>query len=30
VRGSGDVRVLGNPSQRVVSRTGSGSVAFNQ
>ncbi len=30
VRGSGDVRVLGNPAERVVSRTGSGGVNFNQ
>lgn len=29
VRGSGDVRVLGNPAERVVSRTGSGDVSFN-
>ncbi len=28
VHGSGDVSVLGNPSQRVVSRTGSGGVNF--
>jgi mannose-6-phosphate isomerase-like protein (cupin superfamily) len=30
VRGSGDVRVLGNPAERVVSRSGSGGVNFNQ
>ena len=30
VRGSGDVRVLGNPTERVVSRTGSGGVSFNE
>jgi mannose-6-phosphate isomerase-like protein (cupin superfamily) len=30
VRGSGDVRVLGNPSERVVSRTGTGGVNFNE
>ena len=28
VRGSGDVSVLGNPGERVVSRTGSGDVTF--
>jgi mannose-6-phosphate isomerase-like protein (cupin superfamily) len=30
VRGSGDVRVLGNPAERVVSRTGSGGVNFKE
>lgn len=30
VRGSGDVKVLGNPAERAISRTGSGSVSFNQ
>ena len=30
VRGSGNVKVMGNPSERVVSRTGSGDVSFEQ
>ena len=30
LRGSGDVRVLGDPGQRVVSRTGSGEVNFTE
>ena len=30
VRGSGDVKVMGNPSERVVSRTGSGEVSFDE
>ncbi|MFL6659488.1 MAG: head GIN domain-containing protein [Massilia sp.] len=30
VRGSGDVSVLGNPSQRVVNKTGSGDVVFRE
>jgi hypothetical protein len=28
LRGSGDIRVLGNPDQRNVSRTGSGEVTW--